>query len=274
MIHEKMDIKVNDKKAALVTYVLDNFVEMDLNRKRPAVIICPGGGYSFTSNREGEPVAIAMNQKGFHAFILHYTTEHGNFPQALLELAKSMELIRENADKWHIDKEQLIVCGFSAGGHLAASLGVFWSKDILYNKLHCQKEKIRPNALLLAYPVISTVQNKHQVSFQNLLGEDKSNLLEMLSLEKQVSEDVPPTFIWHTYTDKTVSVQNSLLFAMELSKKKIPLELHIYGEGNHGLSLGTEEVSTEKFECRPEIQNWIDMFSVWVKKLKDIKTNS
>lgn len=269
MIHEKIDIRTEHSEAKLYTYFLDNSPEIDIDRKRPTVMICPGGGYRVTSDREAEPIAIQMNAMGFHACVLRYSVYPATFPTSLLELARAVALVRENADQWHVDKNKIIVAGFSAGGHLAASLGVFWSKPFLSDRLNVANEIIKPNGLLLCYPVITSGSFAHRDSFTALLGKDSDKLLEQMSLEKQVSSETPPTFLWHTFTDPAVPVENSLLFANALAQHQIPFEMHIYPNGVHGLSLGTEETRSKhkKLSVQPEVVNWIEMAGRWIKNI-------
>lgn len=269
MIHEIIDIRTEHSEAKLYTYILNNSPEIDSNRKRPTIIICPGGGYEFTSDREAEPIAIRMNAMGFNAFVLRYSVRPATFPIALLELSMAIVLIRKNSDQWNVDINKIIVAGFSAGGHLAASLGVFWNKSFLSESLGISNEEIKPNGLLLSYPVITSGVYAHRGSFIALLEENYDSLLQNVSLEKQVSTDTPPTFLWHTYTDEAVPVENSFLFASALLKNKVPLELHIYPKGEHGLSLGTEETKGKDSELtlQPEVANWIEMAGIWIKGL-------
>lgn len=264
-----IQIQTEQSEAKLYTYVLDNSPEIDQNRKRPAVIICPGGGYVTTSDREAEPVAIQMNAMGFHVFILRYSVQPATFPTALTELATAVAYVRNRAEEWNIDANKVIVTGFSAGGHLAASLGVFWEREFLAERVKFDKDAYKPNGLILSYPVISSGVHAHQGSFQALLGDQQEELRERLSLEKQVNNQTPPTFLWHTFEDASVPVENSMLFAVALKKHNIPFELHIYPSGGHGLSLANEESMNvqNNFGIQEECQNWIDMAGVWIRNL-------
>lgn len=274
MIHKKIEIEINgnnkeqDFKAELDTYLLDDLANMKVERKRPAVLILPGGGYRFTSDREAEPVAIQMNAMGFQAFVLHYSCEV-MFPIALLQTAKAISLIREHAREWHIEERKIVLLGFSAGGHLAASLGTFWNKEFVYKALKIEPKRIRPDGLVLAYPVITSGEFAHQDSFRALLGEKYEERKEWVSLENQVGEDMMPVFLWHTFEDESVPVENSLLFASALRKKNIPFELHIYQKGRHGLSLANGETNPANEEnlIVLECQNWITMAGTWIRNL-------
>lgn len=255
---------------ALLTCFLKDNTDGKPDARRKAVIICPGGGYEFCSTREGEPVAFQFLAMDCQAFVLHYSTDPGIFPEALCELAAAVSLIRRQAGEWHIDPDGICVCGFSAGGHLAASLGVFWNRDFLKERLRLKQEQIRPNGLILSYPVISSGEFGHAASFDNLTGNGLSEFSrEFLALENQVGEQVPPVFMWHTDTDGTVPVENSLLFAWALKKAKVSLELHIYPRGRHGLALANEETDKVMDDGRggyvvPCCQSWTELVKKWI----------
>ncbi len=247
----------------LDTYILDG-----IKKKRGAVLICPGGGYEFTSEREAEPIAMQFNAAGFHAFVLYYSVSPQKHPQPLLDLSRAMCIIRENAKAWNVDCEKIAVCGFSAGGHLAASLGVHWEKPYLQKAAGIKKGMNKPNALILCYPVITSGEFAHRGSIENLLGKQANKkLLYEMSLEHQINKKTPPAFIWHTFNDGAVPVENSLFFANEMRKKGIPFELHIYQEGSHGLSLATSETDDGNMGVYPHIATWVKLCIEWMEKL-------
>ena len=257
--------------AKLYTYILDNFEEIDSNRTRPLVLICPGGGYEFTSDREAEAVAVQYIARGFHACVLRYSVAPAEFPQSLCELAWSVAYLREHAKEYGIKPDTIIVSGFSAGGHLAASLGVFWDKDWLAKETGLTAEQMQPNGLLLSYPVITSGTYAHHGSMENLMGTKKSKeLKELLSLEHQVGKQVPPVFIWHTLTDQSVPVQNTLMFTEELVKNQVSVEVHIFPEGQHGLSLANKEtqITETGFGIQKRCQDWITLAGKWVADLE------
>ena len=228
---------------------------------RPTVLILPGGGYHFTSEREAEPVAMRFLAKGFNVCILHYTVLDTPFPIAMLEALSSIKYIRENLTEWQGDPNKVYVCGFSAGGHLTASVGVFWDKEI--SKAYFgDVEQVRSNGLVLSYPVItSDITLTHGGSINNLMaGRDDIALREALSLEKQVTKSTPPAFIWTTFEDITVPCENSMLFASALRKQGIPFELHVFEKGPHGGSTGDKTccINNHRFGA------WLDMACDWV----------
>jgi acetyl esterase/lipase len=271
MIYEVINLDIDgynlETSAQLYCYRLDNTMQSDVNKKRPAIIICPGGGYVHTSDREAEPIAMRYLAAGYHAFVLRYHVAPVRFPVALLELASVIKLIRENAKAWKVDETKVILNGFSAGGHLAGSLCNFWASDWLAKKIDTTKEMIQPNGGILAYPVITSGEFAHRGSFDNLLGEQQE-LLGFVSLEHQVNESTPPMFLWHTYTDTSVPVENSLLLIEALRKHKISTEFHMYPFGGHGLALANQEtVMSDGCGIQEECQGWIDMAIRWILNL-------
>jgi Esterase/lipase len=254
------------KTATLTGYILDNSPEMDPNRRRPAVLILPGGGYEFLSDREAEPVAIQFAARGFQAFVLRYSVAPARFPVSLLELAQAMTTIRQHAAEWHVAPDQIVVQGFSAGGHLAASLAVFWHSELL-QKYGFEPAAIQPNGLSLAYPVITSGEFTHEGSIKALLGDESNDPVKraLVSLENQVTAVTPPTFLWCTYTDGLVPMENSLLFAGALRKAEVSCELHIFPEGGHGLSLANAETQhVSGTGIQPQVAVWPDLFTAWM----------
>ena len=176
-----------------------------------------------------------------------------------------MKYIRDHAEEFHIDPNYVFVVGFSAGGHLAASLGTLWSDDEIEKLLGMEKGYNRPTGMILSYPVISGGEHAHRGSFDNILSEKKNDkaAIDELSLENRVSKDTVPAFIWSTRPDTTVPVQNSLMFALALTEYDIPFEMHIYPKGGHGASLGNAIVGSGL----RSITGWIDDSIRWMNSL-------
>lgn len=264
MRHERIDLwernhAPNDEGPipTLTTYVLDG------ERKRPGVLICPGGGYATLSPREAEPIAIRYAAAGFHAFVVHYSVAPRRHPQPLMDLARAICLIREHDTDWRVGP--IALCGFSAGGHAAANLGVHWNHPMLASRPGIIRARCRPDALVLGYPVISSGPFAHRGSFNNLLGENPPDqLLKLLSLELRVTKDTPPCFLWHTAADRSVPVSNSLLFAEALSAADVPFALHIFPNGPHGISLANVETSTETLQPDPDVAVWHQLSVSWL----------
>ncbi|MEZ4637660.1 MAG: alpha/beta hydrolase [Caldilineaceae bacterium] len=222
-----------------------------------AVLICPGGGYARRAYHEGILIAECFNALGFHAFVVHYSVAPHRHPQPLRDVARALRMIRQRAGEWRVDPEHIAVCGFSAGGHLTASLGVHFDHAALHADTAHDGVSSRPDALILCYPVISSGEFRHQGSFDNLLGEhaDEAARAEM-SLELQVNAHTPPAFLWHTVEDAGVPVENSLLFAQSLRRCGVPFEMHIYPHGRHGLGLSAED---------PHVATWVDLCAGWLR---------
>lgn len=250
--------------ATLTTYILEETVYPENPRRKPAVIILPGSGYWKCCPREGEPVAMKYLARGYNAFVLMYSCSPDVYPKALCEVSEAVKLVRKNADKWNIDPDKIAVCGFSAGGHLAATLGTLWNKE---PAVKCDGSN-KPNALILGYPVItSSEEYSHKGSFDNLLQErvEDKELMEFLSPEKQVSKDTPPTFIFHAYGDDCVPMENSMMFASALKKADVPFELHIFPRGCHGF--GTAEYEASTYEDVEHISQWVPLSVKWLDDL-------
>lgn len=266
--YEKLSLPHNEVHATYTTYILDSYPEYQNPKNRPLVIICPGGGYGHHSPREGEAVAIKFNNYGYNAIVLRYSLTPNTFPCALYELAYVVSLARKNASAWDINPDKIIVAGFSAGAHVAGSLATLWNKAGIDKALDIPCEAFKPNGFLAGYPVITSGEHAHRDSFIRLLGEDYDRLIDYVSLEKQVDCDTPPTFIWHTFEDAAVPVENSLLLADALHKQGIDCELHIFPHGSHGLGLATKETDTKDGKkYQPECAVWTDLFATWVNNL-------
>lgn len=237
-------------------YIQEDYPTLAAHKVRPALVICPGGAYRWCSPREEDPVALPFLSSGYQVFILEYScAERAGDYRPLGELAETVRRLRENCEQWHIDPHRIAVMGFSAGGHLAASLGALWNDPAL-----ALPEGCRPDALVLCYPVISTGEYAHEESVRWVSGGDE-RVREKLHLPDRVSGDFPPTFLWHGGEDESVPPENSLMLAVALRRHKVPLEFHLFGSGAHGISTCTREVETPDAVCRawlPLCQTWLD----------------
>ena len=213
-------------------------VHVAARRLRPGVLVLPGGGYNHVSEREGEPVALGFLTRGYCTFVLTYSVAEHRFPVQLREAAMAMRYIRENAEELGVAADCIAATGFSAGGHLCGTLGTMYDcpelKDI------GAPELLRPDALGLCYPVAVSWGRTHAGSFDCLCGEDAA-LRARLSLDRLVRPDMPPVFLWHTRSDGTVPVRNSLILAQKLEEAGVEFAMHIYRQGQHGLSTADEQ---------------------------------
>lgn len=215
-------------------------------KERPAILVVPGGGYYMVCPWEGEPVAEAFYEKGYQVFVLTYTTNFrymkllGNQP--MRDLSRAVVFLRKNAAELGINIAEIAICGFSAGGHLCGSLMVHHAEEQFREEGEYKGISNRPDAVILCYPVITTEESyTHKESLLNLLGNQTTpEQQEYMSLEKWVSDNAPPVFLWHTVTDEFVPVENSMMFAKACIEKHVPTELHLFDSGPHGMSLGND----------------------------------
>lgn len=235
----------------LETYVLPT------SEPRGAVLVCPGGGYTNRAPHEATPIAESYNAAGFHAFVVQYRVAPNRHPAPLLDVTRALRMIRNNAAKWHVNPDKIAVCGFSAGGHLTGSIGVHYGLAEVNTDDPLDTISCRPSALILSYAVLSSGCIRHVGSFENLLGPDPDpELIALMSLEKQVTEETPPAFLWHTADDPVVPIANSLSFAEALADHGVPFELHIYPHGAHGLGLAPGD---------PHVATWMDLSIEWLR---------
>lgn len=225
----------------------------------PCVLVLPGGGYRNRARHEADPIAEAFNRQGFHAAVLEYRVAPNRFPAALSDVQRAVRILRHNAKEWNIDQNRIVICGFSAGGHLAAS-------SILYSDAYSSvitpdeidSEAHLPNGAILCYPVITFNEAfGHIGSGQNLLGEAYESESEKFSLEKLVTDKTPPAFIWHTSDDNGVNVKNSLVFGEALRDHGVKFEMHIFPHGPHGIGLA---------EDFPDAKQWKTLAAEWIRR--------
>ena len=226
-----------------------------------AVIVLPGGGYARKAPHEARPIAEWLNSLGISAFVLDYRVAPYHHPIPLLDARRALQVVRSRASEWSLDSQRIGVLGFSAGGHLASTVGTHFEEITAPEtpQDEVSSQDYRPNALVLCYPVISFCQFSHVGSMENLLGPNPSDELRLaLSNENNVTDQTPPTFLFTTATDQAVPVENSLSFGMALSAKKIPFELHVFDQGAHGLGLA---------QGHPSAQAWPELCASWFHRL-------
>ncbi len=206
-----------------------------------AIIICPGGGYGGLAPHEGAGYAEWLAENGIAGIVLKYRLGSGGYhhPAMLNDAARAMRLTRDKAAEWKIDPKRVGVMGSSAGGHLASTILTHFDAGKAGDADPVEQQSSRPDLGILCYAVITMGANTHGGSKTNLLGKDPApELVELLSNEKQVTPQTPPCFIWHTWEDSAVKVENSLDFAAALRKAGVHFDLHIYEKGGHGMGLG------------------------------------
>lgn len=254
----------------IVTYIDDEEV-----KAKPAILVVPGGGYGIVSPTEGEIVAKRFNEKGYQAFVLTYTTNLlKKTPlrmQPLKDISRAMRIIRKNAQELCVDSNRIALCGFSAGGHLCASLAIHFNDDRLKDTDEYSFFSNRPNAVILSYPVITSGEYTHKDSILALLGENATvEETEFMSLEKHVNEETPPVFLWQTRTDEIVSVENSYLFAEACRKYQVSYEHHVFGHGGHGMSLANEDWASGNYDGIYCLEQFFQTFEELIEQNVDL----
>lgn len=290
MLHERVWVPSSrGARVAMDVYVPGVSREIEPEIRRPAIVVCPGGGYEFCSEREAEPVALRFLMEGFNVFVLWYRVgaaegdavrdhdavnsyqkAHDNtFPLPQQDAAAAVAYVRGHAAQWHTDPERIAIMGFSAGGHLAASLSGLWQRAELWQEMGLAPEDVRPNAAVLCYPVICADEDAHRGSFVHLSGTADAAAHQQYSVLNWVSGNYPPTFIWHTFTDMSVPVKNSLRMALALADAGVLTEMHIFPRGRHGLSLANDQTSAAEDESlrQQECTVWPQLAARFLKSL-------
>ncbi len=214
-----------------------------------SIVICPGGGYGGLAPHEGVDYARFLNEQGIAGFVLKYRLGSGGYrhPVMLQDAARALRTVRARAAEWNLDPKRIGIMGSSAGGHLASTLLTHFDAGRADDHDPVERQSSRPDLGILCYPVVTMGEFTHQGSKNNLLGKDPSpELVRNLSNELQVTKETPPTFIWHTWEDSAVPVENSLQFAAALRRAGVPFDLHIYQKGGHGLGLGSAQWNPER----------------------------
>lgn len=235
-----------------------------------AVVVCPGGGYGFLADdHEGKQVAAFLNGLGVTAFVLKYRIVQKDrpgplHPAPLADAQRAIRLVRHRAKEFGIDPGRVGIMGFSAGGHLASTAGTHFDAGAQKADDAVEKQSCRPDFLILAYPVISMEDGVgHGGSRNNLLGpKPDPNLIAHYSNDKQVTKDTPPTFIFHTNADTAVIPENAIRFYLACKKAGVPVELHLYEKGKHGVGLGRDPKWTGG---ETSVATWPDRLAEWMK---------
>jgi len=280
----------------LTTYLHEDSKELISGKRRPAILVVPGGGYFGCSDREGEMVALRFASMGYHAFVLRYTTYFNLgemnsslrekisprmdrvYPKALHDLGSAMIFIRRNASEWLVDDDNIVLAGFSAGGHNCAMYATHWNKEILTDHFNKDRHMLKPQGVILGYAITDFMELSEQGLLREdtiwssilvaLLGDDHPDEvdLNMISPARHVSSDTAPMFIWATSEDNLVPANQSLLMAKSLADHKISYECHIYEKGMHGLSLATQATSQSKSQDSEAVRRWIDEATGWLER--------
>lgn len=297
----------------LKSYLWEDSPQLLSGKKRPAVIVCPGGGYLQAGDNEGEPTALKFASMGYHAFVLHYSTydlsfedfyglfatldgtpEHASaflkahppkpesmYPLPMLDIGRAMLLIREHSEAWQVDMDRIALCGFSAGAHNSSMFCTNWQNPIITEALGCDKEAIRPAALILGYTFSDYFLMRDMMAnapapiaeffdISNTLftgsADPDDALMAKLSPALNVTEHMPPTFLWAVADDTLVPVQNTLTLGTALANHRIPFEMHIFEHGQHGIGLGTQASAGSREQVFEDAGKWSDLAGKWLEK--------
>lgn len=296
---ENFSIYSDRDDVTLTAYLLDESTDISYSKKRPGIIINPGGAYVLLSDREAEPIAMRFAGLGYQTFLLRYSVingkenvwpadishlperrPEGEYPAPLLELGKAMLLVREHAKEWNVDCDQIGVCGFSAGGHNAAMYASCWHRPVLTEALHVSGQELKPSFCIAGYPFIDweleynlervpELRQAYKWMYFDYFGETDPTVEKMreCSVNHLVSEKTVPTFIWTTSTDQSLHPLHSIFLAMEMAKKNIPYELHIFGEGQHGLALADRATLNQPEDINDTVAQWFPLAETWLKRI-------
>lgn len=295
MRFETIKLREDNPNVTLTAYILDDSAEMLNGAERPAVLICPGGGYLYCSDREAEPIAMRFASMGYHAFVLRYSVYYSSytemsydsklspkqgvgFPYCIQDMGLAMKYMYEHAEEWKLDKARIALSGFSGGAVNCALYGVYWDKPIVKDFLGVA-EGYAPAAMVLGYGVYDNCGfdgNEQILLFQDLndayltalTGEEAPGeaVRHTVSAARLADSAFPPSFLWSTYEDDAVPVRQTVSLADRLIKIGVPVEVHIFESGIHGLSLATQATAMARSNILPEIAVWIDMADRWLCK--------
>ncbi len=249
-------IKIHEKLNESGSVYMDGYIHGD-DVIRPAIIMCPGGGYMYLTPHEAEPAALAYFSKGYNVFICFYPIrEEAVYPAPQLAVLKTIKIVRDNADEWKVRKDAVTVAGYSAGGHVAVCSGTLYKDEELLKELKATKDDLRPDAMILIYPCIGI----------DIPGYDKGiNDKHVLRCDELVDGDTPPAFIVTSFGDKFVSCNQSLNMARALSDNDVPFELHVFEPGDHGM-LNGDNRSLNEFTSRDlGAKSWFNMSVDWLR---------
>ncbi|MHB9295908.1 putative Acetylxylan esterase [Pillotina sp. SPG140] len=265
-INFTMDGRVNMR-----TYILSSLFDNRPCPKRPAIIILPGGAFTFLSDREAEPVALTFAKEGFHTFVLNYSVgDYSAFPNPLDDVSKAIWEVRRNADLWGIEKDSIALMGFSAGACIAAMSATQWNTPGLADRIDAPEDDIKPNAAVIGYgaSLLSTIFDAQD---EDLIvpppGKISADRTPELDVVNYVGPHTAPLFFWHNRYDKLVPVINPILMAEAMTKYKLPFEMHIFQKGEHGMSVNNMLSNPSGEGLDPSVSMWVPLCSQWLRSI-------
>lgn len=300
MITQTIELYEHRPDVTLTTYVWSDSPILLDGRKRPAILICPGGAYLACSDREAEPVALRFAAMGYHAFVLRYSTysagapgflpltravrdlpvnPHSVHPAPVRDIAKAFLTIRAHADEWRVDMDKVALCGFSAGAHNCAMYATHWHDPLIYRHFGLEPAAFKPAAAILGYgifdyhlmfgeitdPFAQAMSEAASISFFGTKS-PTNEMLDAASPALLVTQNTPPTFLWTTSADELVPAENTTRMALALAHNGVPFEVHIFEQGQHGLGLADQASSGSLLEINADAEKWIGLADAWLKK--------
>lgn len=258
----------NQRKFTIHTYFLNENEKLPF-KKRPLMIVIPGGSFEHLSKREAEPVALSYCGQGFHSVVVDYNLIHDEgdiYPDAALDILTVVAYFRKNADQYKIDPERIYTIGFSAGGHVASYANSMAINLIAADKYHYHVDTVRPNATILGYPLINIDKIGFPIpaEFEKYLPDSVQERDSALG----VGPKTPPTLIFHAVNDPVVLIDNALEYITALTKSHVKYEAHFFEDGGHGFSLATKAVATSKEMINPHNAHWFNLSLEWLEKQK------
>jgi acetyl esterase/lipase len=271
MLQKRIDL-TPDGRVNLQTYILNPAMNGRTLPKRPAIIILPGGAFTWLSETEAEPVALTFAKEGFHTFVLNYSVgDHSVFPNPLDDVSKAIWEVRRNAGEWGIDEQQIALMGFSAGACVAAMSATQWNTPGLAERLGIPNDGIRPNAAVIGYgaSLLSTIFDNQDdkdliVPQPGKITADRTPEVDVVNY---VGPHTAPMFFWHNRYDQYVPVINPILMGEAMSKNKLPFEMHIFQSGEHGMSVCNSLSDPAGEKADESVAMWVPLCTLWLKNV-------
>ncbi|AXQ78953.1 alpha/beta hydrolase [Streptococcus chenjunshii] len=296
MIHDK--VYLNESKTAYIeVYSLDSDISYNVHKKRPAMIICPGGAYLISAIKEGEAVASQFLSQGYSCFVLRYSTflkdreslisdcphidENAYYPKQIVQLLETVHLIRENAEVWNIDINAIFATGFSAGGHIVGTVATRWNDSYFTEKLSFTPngDELKLTGCILGYPMLEgpllehpkiELRKQSELMELCLYGHTEPTTSEKKELEliRYISKDTSPIFAWHTTGDEVTSARMTTDFISEVHRCGVEAEYHLFSGGQHGLSTSNKLYAKNNSEINSRIALWLPLVYNWLDYIR------
>ncbi|MBF7129610.1 lp_1002 family arylesterase [Pediococcus pentosaceus] len=263
IVKTKLNHTNSKSKAELISYISPNLTD----QKSPSLIFVPGGSYTHIDLAQAEKVALRLESFGYQVSVLRYSLVdevQPLYPAPLIELAEAMDITHQNAEKWQVDVNQIILMGFSVGGHIVSNFNNNWNAAWLSSQTHLASTTLQPFATILGFPVITPNDG-----FPDTKTLAKwTTHPQQLAADQNATKDNAPTFIWATADDQLVPSQNAVDYFLALQALQVPTELHLYQHGLHGMALADETTAYDNHHVDHRIATWLTTALAWLHELK------